>query len=97
MTTEERKNRIDLLFNQIAFIAEVKKDDKKLIDKLIAPLCKEIIEITKVQHSLGETPNQIYWANKLKEEQALKVKYDPQVCDQRVGDAYEDEEPDKLI
>lgn len=54
MTQLQRKNRVDLLFKQIAFIAESYKNDIKTRDKLHKPLTEELWTITKEQLKLGE-------------------------------------------
>ena len=47
--TEERKAKVDLLFNQIAFIAEVKDKQPQLRDELIKPMVAELWKITQEQ------------------------------------------------
>ena len=54
MTPLQRKNRVDLLFKQIAFIAESYKNDIKTRDKLHKPLAEELWTITKKQLELKE-------------------------------------------
>ena len=54
MTKEERKAKVDLLFKQIAFIAEVKDDDHKTRDAIIKPLADELWSITQEQERLHE-------------------------------------------
>jgi len=61
---ELRAKRVKELFVKIEAMALIAGKDKNKLDQLIAPLCKEIIEITKIQEKLGETPNQIYWSEK---------------------------------
>lgn len=53
LTPQQRKNKIDLLFQKIAFIAESIKDISTR-DKLIKPLSEELWTITKKQLELGE-------------------------------------------
>jgi hypothetical protein len=50
----ERKSRVDLLFNQIAFIAEVKENDPQLRDELIKPMSEALWAITQEQEKLHE-------------------------------------------
>ena len=54
MTPQQRKNRVDLLFKQIAFIAETYQNDINTRDKLIKPLSEELWEITQIQDKLNE-------------------------------------------
>lgn len=54
MTSEDRRKRVDLLFNQIAFIAEARSDNHSLRDELIKPLVSELWAITQEQDRLGE-------------------------------------------
>jgi hypothetical protein len=54
VTPLQRKNRVDLLFKQIAFIAESYKNDIKTRDKLYKPLAEELWTITKKQLELKE-------------------------------------------
>jgi hypothetical protein len=54
VTPLQRKNRVDLLFKQIAFIAESYKNDIKTRDKLHKPLAEELWTITKKQLELKE-------------------------------------------
>lgn len=53
LTPQQRKNRVELLFKKIAFIAESTKD-KITRDKLIKPLAQELWQISKKQLELGE-------------------------------------------
>ena len=64
MTPESRRLRVDELFNKIALIAQAYENNPKLRDELIKPMVAELWAITQQQEKLGETPNQIYWANK---------------------------------
>lgn len=54
MTTQQRKDRVDMLFKQIALIAEVKADDPKTRDELIKPLSEQLWDITQQQKLLHE-------------------------------------------
>lgn len=54
MTPLQRKNRVDLLFKQIAFIAESYKNDIKTRNKLHKPLAEELWTISQEQLRLGE-------------------------------------------
>lgn len=54
MTPKERKERVDFLFNRIAFITELFDYAKNDVSNYIEPMVKELWALTQLQNSLGE-------------------------------------------
>ena len=54
MSAEDRKEKVKDLFNKIAFIADLHKNDIKTRDKLHKPLVEELWTISKEQLKLKE-------------------------------------------
>lgn len=54
MNEIDRKEKVKDLFNKIAFIADLHKNDIKIRDKLHKPLAEELWTISKEQLRLGE-------------------------------------------
>jgi hypothetical protein len=54
MTPEQRKLKVDMLFQKIALIAEVNESNPQQRDELIKPMVAELWAITQEQEKLHE-------------------------------------------
>jgi hypothetical protein len=54
MTPEQRKIKVDMLFQKIALIAEINESNPSKMDQLIKPMVAELWAITQEQEKLHE-------------------------------------------